>query len=145
MCRTSTVPAIKAPLLEAEEDSLVTVAASGYSPPTPAPRQNLYRCITHRKQSSKNQIRHHMEDSSACSFMTDETTCKVSFCAKLCIQTYLQHANWPYTVKCEELPHSALPKEPIEISTAVATNSFLRPMTSANPPVVAVPEMQRYA
>lgn len=32
---------MSAPLRAADEDSEVTVAASGYSPPTPAPNTNL--------------------------------------------------------------------------------------------------------
>jgi len=36
---------MRRPLLEAEDDSDVTVAARGYSPPTPAPRKNLQQAI----------------------------------------------------------------------------------------------------
>lgn len=38
-------PAMRVPLRAAEEDSEVTVAAKGYSPPTPAPRKNLQQAI----------------------------------------------------------------------------------------------------
>lgn len=41
--------AMSLPLLAADDDSDVTVAARGYSPPTPAPSRNLRNQITTQK------------------------------------------------------------------------------------------------
>jgi hypothetical protein len=41
----ASAPAMRLPLCAAEVDSEVTVAASGYSPPTPMPRQNLRHVV----------------------------------------------------------------------------------------------------
>jgi hypothetical protein len=47
---------------------------------------------------------------------------------------HLQQASCPYIVKAGVLPQQALPKEPMQMSTAVVTKIFLRPMMSAIDP-----------
>ena len=88
------------PRLAAELDSEVTVAANGYSPPTPAP---THTSLILSKSNSTKKKKHHQP------------------------RKNLQHVICPYIVNNGVSKLQALPSEPNVIKTAVATKIFFLP------------------